>query len=84
MKSQGLLNAKNNTKQHYKMYKAGTKWLFAGISVITLSSVMLMGQLDVQAATKNDSAITKAATTLASGSGDNPASALLIQATLLW
>ncbi|WP_125982569.1 KxYKxGKxW signal peptide domain-containing protein [Loigolactobacillus iwatensis] len=48
---QELLNVQRDVKQHYKMYKAGKNWLFAGISIATFGSVLLFGTGNVKAAT---------------------------------
>lgn len=36
-------------KQHYKMYKAGKQWLFAGLTLLTFGLVEAMTQDDVHA-----------------------------------
>ncbi|ANK61423.1 hypothetical protein BSQ39_12400 [Loigolactobacillus backii] len=69
-KQKELLNAQRDIKQHYKMYKAGKNWLFAGISIATFGSVLLFGTGNVKAATtaSTDSAdeATETATSTAS------------------
>ncbi|MFZ2353866.1 KxYKxGKxW signal peptide domain-containing protein [Paucilactobacillus nenjiangensis] len=37
------------TKSHFKMYKANKRWVFAGISVVMFSSVMMYGSITANA-----------------------------------
>ncbi|WP_125979774.1 KxYKxGKxW signal peptide domain-containing protein [Loigolactobacillus iwatensis] len=52
-----------DTKQHYKMYKAGKRWLVAGISVVALGSFLAVDQ--VNAATTDTTAATVSTTSTA-------------------
>ncbi|MCF6161141.1 KxYKxGKxW signal peptide domain-containing protein [Furfurilactobacillus milii] len=38
-------------KEHYKMYKSGKQWLFAGITVFTFGGFLVNGEKNVEAAT---------------------------------
>ncbi|WP_171001842.1 MucBP domain-containing protein [Loigolactobacillus binensis] len=51
MRKRSLVNATSETKQHYKMYKAGKNWLFAGITLATFSAVLLSSNVTANAAT---------------------------------
>ena len=44
----------HDSKSHYKMYKAGKNWLFAGIGVITLVSTIAMTTPNAHAAELNN------------------------------
>lgn len=44
----------HDQKNHYKMYKAGKNWLFAGIGVITLASTVAMTTPNAHAAELNN------------------------------
>ena len=46
-----FLDAQRDVKQHYKMYKAGKNWLFAGISIATFGSLLFFGANAADAAT---------------------------------
>ncbi|WP_162256567.1 KxYKxGKxW signal peptide domain-containing protein, partial [Furfurilactobacillus rossiae] len=46
-----LLAAETQEKLHYKMYKAGKQWLFAGLTLLTLGAGLGMTGLSAQAST---------------------------------
>lgn len=54
-KKQGCFQVRNNElTEHFKMYKAGKKWVFAGVATLTLGSAILLGNsIDVQADSNN-------------------------------
>ena len=35
MRRNNLIRAEEDTKEHYKMYKVGRRWVFAGMTIIT-------------------------------------------------
>lgn len=59
-----LMHDSGQLKQHYKMYKAGRSWLYAGISLLTFGAGVMFSNLNVHA----DDAIT---TTTVAGSVKN-------------
>ena len=52
-------------KTHYKMYKAGKKWMFAAITAISLGAGLGIGTYTAQASSVNS--VLKPATTTATG-----------------
>ncbi|MDA5387334.1 MBG domain-containing protein [Loigolactobacillus backii] len=71
MKIRRLLNAQRDVKQHYKMYKAGKRWLYTGISMATLGSALLFGlTTNTEAATSNTSDATSASTETATSAAN--------------
>ncbi|PIO82284.1 hypothetical protein BSQ39_01255 [Loigolactobacillus backii] len=52
-----------DTKQHYKMYKAGKRWLVAGISVVALGSFLAVDQVNAATTDAATVATTSNATT---------------------
>ncbi|ANK61765.1 hypothetical protein AYR56_02055 [Loigolactobacillus backii] len=51
-----------DTKQHYKMYKAGKRWLVAGISVVALGSFLAVDQVNAATTDAATAATTSNAT----------------------
>ena len=43
MRGNNFVKANSDVKEHYKMYKVGRRWVFAGISVLTFGSMLLVG-----------------------------------------
>ncbi|WP_054689927.1 KxYKxGKxW signal peptide domain-containing protein [Fructilactobacillus florum] len=52
----------NNEKLHYKMYKAGKRWMFAGIATLLVSGGVLSGARPVAADTAVATTSTQATT----------------------
>lgn len=76
-----VLTDSQNTKCHYKMYKAGRKWMFCGITLASLTMAGLMGENTAHAAspaatqqTQSTPAQPAAATTETKSTTDQPGS----------
>ncbi|GAX06108.1 adhesion exoprotein [Secundilactobacillus pentosiphilus] len=59
---------KCNETRHYKMYKAGKRFLYASVSMVTLGSWMFLSQ-DVHAATQTSTAVAPSTTAISTDSG---------------
>ncbi|GAX03976.1 adhesion exoprotein [Secundilactobacillus pentosiphilus] len=59
---------KCNETRHYKMYKAGKRFLYASVSMVTLGSWMFLSQ-DVHAATQTSTAVAPSTTAIGTDSG---------------
>ncbi|QQM60412.1 bacterial Ig-like domain-containing protein [Lactiplantibacillus plantarum] len=62
------MNRSMTSKQHYKMYKKGRFWVFAGITVATFSLNPLLGRADTETTTASTAASTTATAETASAS----------------
>ncbi|KIS03161.1 MBG domain-containing protein [Paucilactobacillus wasatchensis] len=66
-----LVNDETEIKEHYKMYKAGGRWLFASISLITFGSMLMFGTTTSKAATENTEADGSSSTAVTSSAAFN-------------
>jgi len=51
LRGNNFVKANSDVKEHYKMYKVGRRWVFAGITLMTFGSMVLFGSQDVNAST---------------------------------
>lgn len=65
-----LRHAQIEPKNHFKMYKTGRNWLFAGITVFTMGSGIIGAQSVVHAATDNEGMDASTTTTTVSTNDD--------------
>mgnify|MGYP000938531786 CR=1 FL=1 len=68
-KDRAELVSSTECKTHYKMYKAGKRWLYAGILTCSITAGAMLGQHAVAASTDDNITVTKTVT--AAGHDDN-------------